>query len=66
MLDFSFITIFPNDLVSRTLKSKDVDPLSHTKILNLTGSLKNVADPLEALDLSRMPELETLKIGLVS
>ena len=41
------------------------DPLAHTKILNLTGSLVNFEDPLERLSLSSMPELEVLEIGQV-
>ena len=65
VLDLSYMTIFPNDFGTRSVSDK-VDPLAHTKIFNLTGSLINVANPMEFLNLSRMPELEILKIGPVT
>ena len=70
VLDLSFIQIFPNGFGNNPVEKDQLvnpmpNPLAHTKILNLTGSVLNIENPMDFLNLSQMPELEILKLGQV-
>ena len=65
VVDLSGIQIFPDDLGHiLTAPPEEGDfPMAGTKVLNLTGSLINMEDPLVYMALSEMPDLEVLDMS---
>ena len=72
VVDLSGIQIFPDDLEhilaevgggGDSSSSSSGIPMAGTRVLNLTGSLINMEDPLNYLALSNMPALEVLDMS---